>query len=190
MKKKSNFSQKQIDDNEQNDYFSQNLESSLEDQKQLQNECYQENCVCSKILLVDDDLFNINSIQMILKTRYNIFCDTAYNGLEAFELVESKQDKDNICKNGCDSHYKLIIMDIDMPIMDGIQSAKKIYDFYKKNNQMQNYPQIISHTAYDLDNNLQELHKQKVFKQSLSKPIALIELDNLINNQDFLDKMF
>ena len=42
------------------------------------------------------------------------------NGFEAFEMVKNKQ-------------YDLIVLDLNMPIMNGYQAANKITTFYEKN---------------------------------------------------------
>ena len=44
-------------------------------------------CPCKKspILIVDDDIFNIMTLKMIIKEQFQLIPDTASNGLEAFE---------------------------------------------------------------------------------------------------------
>ena len=46
--------------------------------------------VAKKILIVDDQIFNIQASKAILEHRLNIpneLCDHALNGIEAFEMV-------------------------------------------------------------------------------------------------------
>lgn len=65
-----------------------------------------------QILIVEDN--NIN--RLILKTllnNYNCFIDEAKNGYEAIELIQQK-------------NYDLILMDIQMPQMDGVTATIKI----------------------------------------------------------------
>ncbi len=70
-----------------------------------------------KILLVEDDYLS----QIVTQKRINdmgVFCDIANNGLEAVDLcVQNK--------------YDLVLMDINMPIMNGCEAAKKILAFNK-----------------------------------------------------------
>ncbi len=58
------------------------------------------------ILIADDDEAIVKLIRALLKDLGNI--DIALNGYEALELIERK-------------FYRLVISDIDMPIMDGIE---------------------------------------------------------------------
>ena len=80
-----------------------------------------------KILIVDDQSFNIDAVMIILKYAVKIencdlVCDTAQNGLQAFEkVVEDVEANDNKMTN-----YELILMDCNMPIMDGYESSDKI----------------------------------------------------------------
>ena len=63
-----------------------------------------------KILAVDDDLINLKLISSILKKNANV--DTiveATNGLDALNLLKTEANID------------LILLDIKMPIMDGIE---------------------------------------------------------------------
>jgi CheY-like chemotaxis protein len=64
------------------------------------------------ILLVEDDELSRKVTTFYLK-RYGHEVDNANNGLEA--LNSFKADK-----------YDLILMDIQMPVMDGLQAAKEI----------------------------------------------------------------
>ncbi len=65
-----------------------------------------------KILLVEDNAINITIATMMLE-KFGYQCDVAENGAIAVEMVEQQQ-------------YDLIFMDMQMPVMDGIQASKKI----------------------------------------------------------------
>ena len=75
----------------------------------------------SDILAVDDNDFNLYSIIQILENKYNLKARKAYNGQDAIRIVEESELR-----------FKLIIMDINMPILDGIQSTKAIKNIYSK----------------------------------------------------------
>jgi CheY-like chemotaxis protein len=62
----------------------------------------------------DDVPFNHLAINNLLK-KIGMNCDNAYNGFEAINMVINKLS--SICR--CPKIYKLIIMDIEMPIKDG-----------------------------------------------------------------------
>lgn len=83
-------------------------------------------CDCPLVLIVDDGPFNITTCQSILK-KLRINSDKVNNGLEAVLRVKSILDNINnstFCKQ-C-KFYKLIFMDIDMPIMDGLEATVEI----------------------------------------------------------------
>jgi Signal transduction histidine kinase len=65
-----------------------------------------------KILIVDDDTFNVHSMELVLK-GLGMSTESAYNGLEAVNRVQSQK-------------FDLIMMDCNMPIMDGWEATKKI----------------------------------------------------------------
>jgi signal transduction histidine kinase/CheY-like chemotaxis protein len=79
-------------------------------------------CRCNKILVVDDDCFNILAVQAILK-QLKISCDTAYNGEDAINRVIHRSQ--STCSGACSS-YKVILMDCAMPIMDGFEATKHL----------------------------------------------------------------
>ena len=83
-----------------------------------------------KILIVDDVQFNITALLIILEYSIELadvtkVCDTASNGEEAFQRV-----KDDVEKNGgkfCS--YNLILMDCNMPFVDGYEATTMIRNF-------------------------------------------------------------
>lgn len=48
----------------------------------------------------------------MLKPYSNVYIDSAYNGKDAIDKIVKKQEEDN-------DYYKIVFMDINMPIMDG-----------------------------------------------------------------------
>lgn len=70
-----------------------------------------------KILIVEDNRINQIVTQKILE-KYEIICSIAENGKIAVSKIE-KED------------YDLVLMDINMPIMNGIEASKEIRKFNK-----------------------------------------------------------
>ncbi len=62
-----------------------------------------------KILLVDDNHINVTIAKRIL-IKWGLHVDTAFNGKVAYEKVLTED-------------YELILMDLNMPVMDGYESA-------------------------------------------------------------------
>lgn len=74
--------------------------------------------------------------------------DTAHNGQEALDMFKACFDKSNFCGNpNCTRRvYNLVIMDIQMPIMDGIVATKNILDFERTHGR-QDQVKIVALTA-------------------------------------------
>ena len=77
-------------------------------------------------MIIDDEQFNINALLIILQYKVNIdaynMCDQALSGAEALKLIETNLKK-NDYKN---LSYDLILMDCNMPEMDGIETTSRI----------------------------------------------------------------
>ena len=84
-------------------------------------------CDCDMILCVDDDAFNLLSLEMILKS-FNIKCCKVMNGLAAIEELKRKP-----CSQADCHKFKLVLMDYQMPIMDGVQATQKIKEMINSN---------------------------------------------------------
>ena len=84
-----------------------------------------------KILIVDDQSFNIDALKIILKYKIGleteIFCDSASDGFDAIKKiindVEEKHD-------GLASSYQLILMDCNMPHLDGYEASSRIRQYF------------------------------------------------------------
>jgi CheY-like chemotaxis protein len=82
-----------------------------------------------QILIVDDSHFNIIAMKSILTRRLaidaNRLCASALKGRDALKKVA-----DNVeMRYGRDTSYKLILMDCNMPFLDGYESADRIKHF-------------------------------------------------------------
>ncbi|KAM3147837.1 hypothetical protein pb186bvf_000165 [Paramecium bursaria] len=70
-----------------------------------------------RILIVDDTPINLIALQLMINhIQQSLQIDLAYNGLQAVQLVEQTK-------------YDIIFMDINMPVMDGLQATKLIREY-------------------------------------------------------------
>ena len=112
-----------------------------------------------KILVAEDNLINQKLIKQIL-IKYGIEVELANNGLEAFDKVKN-------------SKYDLILMDIQMPIMDGIEATHEILN-YEKDENLEHTP-IVALTANALKGD-REKFMGSGLDDYLAKPIDNNEL--------------
>ncbi len=78
-----------------------------------------EGCGCRQLLIVDDNEYNLFVLQNYLKSL-RLVADEALNGLEAINKVMQK------AKNPCCRGYKLVVMDLNMPLMGGVEATQVI----------------------------------------------------------------
>jgi len=113
-----------------------------------------------KILIVEDDGFSFQYLNVIL-TKSGITVIHAENGEQAVELVRNTSDID------------LILMDIRMPVMDGIEATKLI-------KQIRPELPIIAQTAYAFSE-----ERNKILSigcdEYLTKPLERVKLNQLVN---------
>ncbi len=115
-----------------------------------------------KILIAEDDEINREVIKLMLRDQpHELFF--AVNGLEALQAVRSQK-------------YDLVLMDIQMPEMDGYEATKMI-----RSEEKGHRIPIIAVTAYAMDSD-----KKKFFEAGvddyLPKPIRTADLIQKINN--------
>lgn len=91
-----------------------------------------------KILLVEDNLIN-QRVTVLIFNKLKLNCDIASNGKEAFEKYQV-------------TPYDLIFMDLQMPVMDGLESAKLIRSF-EKDSQSLHKALIIALTGNEISDN-------------------------------------
>lgn len=113
-----------------------------------------------KILVAEDNLVNQMVISKILK-KMGLQVDLAKNGLEATDMALQES-------------YDLILMDMQMPVRDGLEATLEIRKIYQK------IPIIVALTA-----NAASEDRDKCLEAGmndfLSKPISKLQLTQLLN---------
>ncbi|AKN30859.1 histidine kinase [Clostridium carboxidivorans P7] len=120
------------------------------------------------ILLVEDDKLNQQVIGRMLKER-GYLVDIAGNGLEAIKMYENKK-------------YDIILMDIQMPVMNGIETTKII-----REKEIENHIPIIAITAYALKGD-KEKFLSKGMDDYIPKPVKMDKLFNVIESHTVSSK--
>ena len=135
-----------------------------------------EKCYCRKILAVDDNEFNLFVLSEQFK-KQNMFIDISSGGVEAVNAVEEILIDPTVkfcprCK-----FYKLILMDIDMPIKNGYEATQEILGMLKGTGIHVN---IVALSAFSQAN-----AREKAFEAGivdyLEKPFSPAKMEYLID---------
>ncbi len=118
----------------------------------------------ANVLVAEDNIINQKLIRHILQES-GLKVDIANNGLEAFE---KRRNND----------YDIIFMDIQMPVMDGIEATHEILDF-EEDEEMKHIP-IVALTANALKGD-KERFLSEGLDEYISKPLETIELLAVLN---------
>lgn len=111
--------------------------------------------MCYDVLIVEDNLTNIKLAELFL-SELGYSTDKALNGQEALSKIAI-------------NNYKIIIMDLEMPVMDGKTAVKKI----RSGNNQPTIP-ILAMTAHSYLDSKELQHCG--FNDVLSKPINFKEI--------------
>jgi two-component system sensor histidine kinase/response regulator len=109
-----------------------------------------------RVLLAEDNQLNAEIAKTLLESKH-FEVDTAVNGLQAMEMYTQKQT----------GYYSAILMDIRMPLMDGLQACRNIRHWNKED--AKTIP-IVAMTANAFDEDV-EKSKAAGMNAHLAKPI-------------------
>ena len=139
-----------------------NISEKTEDEEGLENAKYKIDYAALEnvsILVVEDNKINQMITKKILE-KNKMVCLVADNGMDAIKMVH-------------ENNFELILMDIHMPGISGIETTQKIREFNKQ------LP-IIALTAVTIDENLDEFYKAG-FNEIIPKPFK---------PEDFFEKIY
>ncbi|HTB81207.1 MAG TPA: PAS domain S-box protein [Opitutaceae bacterium] len=115
-----------------------------------------------RILLAEDNIVN-QKVALHMLSRLGYRADIAANGLEALEAVRRQ-------------HYDLILMDVQMPEMDGLESTRRMV---KEFPDRKDRPWIIALTANAMQGD-REICLHAGMDDYISKPLRLTELSSAL----------
>ena len=115
------------------------------------------------ILLVEDNLLNQRIVTFSLK-KFNYDVVIANNGVEAVEHFRAKK-------------FDVILMDIMMPVMDGLEATVKIREF-ENINQIKKRTPIIALTANTMDNDRDKCISYGM-DEFMAKPFDIEKLNSI-----------
>lgn len=120
-----------------------------------------------RILLAEDNRLN-QEITVAILREYGMFADVAENGLDAFNMIKDSEA----------GYYNAVLMDIQMPIMNGYEATRAIREL--KDSKLASIP-IIAMTANVFEDD-EELAIQCGMNDHISKPIEIPKLMQALNN--------
>ena len=126
----------------------------------------------NSVLLVDDNEINLNLLVAFMK-RANRPCVAVKDGLQALEAFK------HACNEGGDG-FKHVLMDITMPVMDGITATREIRSFERGMNKTGQPATILALTGQ-----VAEATRREMFEAGgdyfLPKPVKFKELMKLLD---------
>ena len=122
------------------------------------------NCVdCPFALIIDDNDFNIMALNLLL-SKLDI---TAICALSVDEGMKRIKD---LAHRKCCEFFKIIFLDIEMPIKDGFVGYAEITEFYKNRNFQ--FLNVVAVTAHNPSSDIVKNIESKCGIEVYSKPLS------------------
>lgn len=138
-----------------------------------------------KVLIVDDDPFNIEILQCMIESK-GVAVDAASSGQGAIDLVLNRSEQ---VYHGVDNMYRLVIVDFNMPIMVGPQVVSRIREVIQRNLLLEeeaSMPYFCCATAYPDDAVSQECNAAGI-NEIVQKPLPLDTIERLLSRVGLLE---
>ena len=130
-------------------------------------------CECPKILIVDDNPFNILALETILSSL-RIKFESVYNGRSCLEKILNRIRYP--CSGSC-KNFALIFMDQEMPEMTGSETVREIKEIEKQNEVP--HIKIIGCTAHGGKEEVENFIASGI-NQCITKPISMPAIKKLL----------
>ena len=140
-------------------------------------------CNCNDVVICDDETFNLNTIKNMLK-KFNINSDVSTNGKECLDLFIKKKKINCACDK---KDYKILFLDMMMPVMNGLEAAKKIQEMIN-NKEINTNLKIIIVSAHIEENLLKNLKEIKYIVEEIPKPLKKNKMEEILNHYYFNNK--
>ena len=123
-------------------------------------------------------------LEMILKETHKLNVDRAMNGQEAINKFQT-----SLFKECCDNRYKLILMDLNMPVVDGYEATISILSLFKQVHSSNSYPNgdglyVVAVTAFVNEENIRRCYRVGMV-DVLHKPVNCENLKNVLDKYFF-----
>jgi CheY-like chemotaxis protein len=128
----------------------------------------------SRVLVVDDNHINLQLlVALVRKTKLPF--GSASNGLQALNEYKRCATTNN------EVNYRYVIMDISMPVMDGVTAAREIRKFEKENN-ISPPAKLIALSGMGEGDEIKGEAVEAGFNRFLTKPVKFQTLKELLLN--------
>lgn len=115
----------------------------------------------TKILYVDDEFINLELFQINFSTNYEVLI--AENGFDGLKIINNQSD------------IAIVISDMKMPYMDGIEFIKKAKEIYP-------YMKYFILTGFEITQKIKEALDSGLILKCFSKPFNINDIDTTIRN--------
>ena len=119
------------------------------------------------VLVADDNATNQFALKMMLK-HFGVLADFANNGEEAVRMACESTSRP------CCGPYRLVLLDISMPVMDGYEAAKAIMEHVGKETTA-----IVGVTGFE-KKNIFEKAQGAGMQDVLTKPVDINTMEGLL----------
>ena len=131
------------------------------------------------MLLVDDNLFNLETLKQLLQIKFKTVPAVANDGLEALNIVKKRLET---CNDG-EAPFKLILMDIHMPKLNGYESTSQILEACRVRNCSP--PYIVALTAF-MSEEVRANARQVGMKEAYLKPMKADRLSQILERLNII----
>lgn len=142
-------------------------------------------CKCPKLLVVDDEPFNHLALEGLFMLQGVENIAKAFNGQDAINAMAHNRLNPTCLGSATHHHrpFKLVILDNQMPVLTGIEAARKIREM-QATGAIAKETKLVLFSGDDMVNNHHQAELDKgsgLFDHILPKPVQRSEFEHFIN---------